>query len=176
MAAENLAAEGAEHGQTAGEYIVHHLTFWQNQKPGNVVDFSVFNWDSMLWAIAFVIHMDSGYSQITVAPYQGESSSPVASWIALTDGQSWDTAPQWSPDARVIYFTSSRDGFRCIWALHLDASHMPVGAPKSFRAFPILGLIVPLIASIKFSRPWKPLAIHLVGPSAIFACVRHLPG
>jgi F-type H+-transporting ATPase subunit a len=51
MAAENMAAEGAGHGQTAGEYIVHHLTFWQNKKPGNVVDFSVFNWDSLFWAI-----------------------------------------------------------------------------------------------------------------------------
>jgi F-type H+-transporting ATPase subunit a len=49
MAAENMAAE---HGPTAGEYIVHHLTFWQNKKPGNVVDFTVFNWDSLFWAIA----------------------------------------------------------------------------------------------------------------------------
>jgi len=49
MAAENMAAE---HGPTAGEYIVHHLTFLQNRKPGNVVDFSVFNFDSMFWAIA----------------------------------------------------------------------------------------------------------------------------
>jgi F-type H+-transporting ATPase subunit a len=48
MAAENVAAG---HGPTAGEYIVHHLTFWQNKKPANVVDFSVFNWDSMFWAI-----------------------------------------------------------------------------------------------------------------------------
>jgi F-type H+-transporting ATPase subunit a len=48
MAAENVAAG---HGPTAGEYIVHHLTFWQNKKPGNVVDFSVFNWDSLFWAI-----------------------------------------------------------------------------------------------------------------------------
>jgi Tol biopolymer transport system component len=80
-------------------------------------------------AIAFVVHMDSGYSQVMVAPYHSESSSPEASWIALTDGHSWDTAPQWSPDGRVIYFTSSRDGFRCIWALHVDASYMPVGAP-----------------------------------------------
>ena len=48
MAAENMAAE---HGPSAGEYIVHHLTFWQNKKPGNVVDFSVFNWDSLFWAI-----------------------------------------------------------------------------------------------------------------------------
>jgi len=47
MAAENLAGE---HGPTAGEYIVHHLTFLQNRKPGNVVDFSVFNFDSLFWA------------------------------------------------------------------------------------------------------------------------------
>ena len=42
----------AEHGPTAGEYIVHHLTFLQNHPPKNVVDFSVFNWDSMFWAIS----------------------------------------------------------------------------------------------------------------------------
>jgi F-type H+-transporting ATPase subunit a len=48
MAAENLAAG---HGPTAGEYIVHHLTFLQNKTPKNVVDFSVFNWDSLFWAI-----------------------------------------------------------------------------------------------------------------------------
>lgn len=49
MAAENSVAE---QGETAGEYIVHHLTFLQNHKPGNVVDFSVFNFDSLFWAIA----------------------------------------------------------------------------------------------------------------------------
>jgi F-type H+-transporting ATPase subunit a len=45
----------AEHGPTAGEYIVHHLTFLQNKKPGNVVDFTVFNFDSMFWAISLGI-------------------------------------------------------------------------------------------------------------------------
>src|SRR4051795_7191424 len=48
MAAESAAAG---HGPTAGEYILHHLTFWQNKKPANVVDFSVFNFDSMFFAI-----------------------------------------------------------------------------------------------------------------------------
>ena len=48
MAAESAAAG---HGPTAGEYILHHLTFWQNKKPANVVDFSVFNWDSLFWGI-----------------------------------------------------------------------------------------------------------------------------
>jgi F-type H+-transporting ATPase subunit a len=42
----------AEHGPTAGEYIVHHLTHLQNHKATNVVDFSVFNIDSLIFSIA----------------------------------------------------------------------------------------------------------------------------
>ncbi|MGJ7498386.1 F0F1 ATP synthase subunit A [Variovorax sp. RT4R15] len=48
MAAENAA----EHGQTSGEYIIHHLTHLQNAKPKAVVDFSVFSFDSMFFSIA----------------------------------------------------------------------------------------------------------------------------
>ena len=43
-----MAAEQAGHGPSAGEYIVHHLTFLQNHQPRNVVDFSVFNYDSLV--------------------------------------------------------------------------------------------------------------------------------
>jgi F-type H+-transporting ATPase subunit a len=42
------AAQGQ--GPTAGEYIVHHLQHLQNQKQTAVVDFSVFNLDSMFYA------------------------------------------------------------------------------------------------------------------------------
>jgi F-type H+-transporting ATPase subunit a len=47
-----MAADSAAAGQgpTAGEYIVHHLGFLQNRKPTNVVDFGVFNFDSLFWA------------------------------------------------------------------------------------------------------------------------------
>jgi len=48
MAAEHAAAE---HAPSAGEYIIHHLTHLQNKKPGNVVDFTVFNFDSLFWAV-----------------------------------------------------------------------------------------------------------------------------
>lgn len=41
----------SETGPNAGEYIVHHLTHLQNHKPANVVDFTVFNFDSMFYAI-----------------------------------------------------------------------------------------------------------------------------
>ena len=43
-----MAAEGK--AQTAGEYIVHHLQHLQNHKQTAVVDFTVFNLDSIFWA------------------------------------------------------------------------------------------------------------------------------
>ena len=44
-----MAAQG--HAPTAGEYIIHHLTHLQNKKQATVVDFSVFNFDSIFWAV-----------------------------------------------------------------------------------------------------------------------------
>lgn len=41
----------AEQGSSAGEYIVHHLTHLQNKPMSGVIDFSVFNIDSIFWSI-----------------------------------------------------------------------------------------------------------------------------
>jgi len=48
-----MAAEGhaAQHAPTAGEYIIHHLTHLQNHKQSAIVDFSVFNLDSIFFAV-----------------------------------------------------------------------------------------------------------------------------
>jgi F-type H+-transporting ATPase subunit a len=40
-----------EHGPTAGEYIVHHLTHLQNKPMSGVIDFSVYNIDSIFWSV-----------------------------------------------------------------------------------------------------------------------------
>jgi len=49
MAAEEHAVQ---HGPTAGEYIGHHLTHLQTAKQSGVIDMSVFNLDSIAWAVA----------------------------------------------------------------------------------------------------------------------------
>jgi F-type H+-transporting ATPase subunit a len=48
-----MAAEGhaQEAGKTAGEYIIHHLHHLQTNPQTTVVDFSVFNIDSIFWAV-----------------------------------------------------------------------------------------------------------------------------
>jgi F-type H+-transporting ATPase subunit a len=48
MAAEEHAVT---QGPTAGEYIAHHLTHWQNHPMKGVIDFSVVNYDSIFWSM-----------------------------------------------------------------------------------------------------------------------------
>jgi len=45
-----MAAEG--HAPTPGEYIVHHLQHLQSNKQTGIVDFTVFNFDSIFYAVA----------------------------------------------------------------------------------------------------------------------------
>ncbi len=41
----------AENAPTAGEYIVHHLTHLQNKEMSGIIDFSVYNLDSIFWSV-----------------------------------------------------------------------------------------------------------------------------
>lgn len=41
----------SEQGPTSGEYIVHHLTHWQNKTQTSVVDFTVFNIDTIFYSV-----------------------------------------------------------------------------------------------------------------------------
>ena len=45
-------SEVAHAAPTSSEYIVHHLTHWQNKPQTEIVDFSVFNLDSLFFSIA----------------------------------------------------------------------------------------------------------------------------
>ncbi|MEO7106104.1 MAG: F0F1 ATP synthase subunit A [Rhodoferax sp.] len=49
-----MSAE-AHAAPTASEYIVHHLTHWQNKPQVDIVDFSVFNIDSLFFSITLGI-------------------------------------------------------------------------------------------------------------------------
>ncbi|MBU6370276.1 MAG: F0F1 ATP synthase subunit A [Burkholderiales bacterium] len=41
-----------ESGPSAGDYISHHLTHLQNKTPASVLDFSVFNMDTIFWSVS----------------------------------------------------------------------------------------------------------------------------
>ena len=78
------------HAPSASDYIVHHLTHWQNKKQVDIVDFSVFNIDSLFFSILLGVvgcfflwkaarHATSG------AP--GRFQAAVEILIEMVDGQ-----------------------------------------------------------------------------------------
>jgi eukaryotic-like serine/threonine-protein kinase len=80
--------------------------------------------------IAFLAKTGQDRSRIYIVPFKGPLQHNVNDWIPVTDGENLDDKPRWSPDGSLIYFTSERDGFRCIWAQRLEAgSKRPTGAP-----------------------------------------------
>lgn len=75
-------------------------------------------------------------SGLLVAPYLGPAPIPKREWIVLTSDGKSDDKPRWSPDGNRIYFTSDRDGFRCLWTLRLDPlTKRPIGKPESLYHF-----------------------------------------
>lgn len=65
-----------------------------------------------------VFHMRTNPTrqQVFVATVRPGTPPPEGEWIAVTDGSNMDRRPAWSPDGNLLYFTSERDGFRCLWA------------------------------------------------------------
>ena len=68
------------------------------------------------------------HSQIYVAPFRPQEI-PKNNWIPITDGANWDDKPNFSFDDKLIFFTSDRDGFRCILAQGLTSDMHPSGSP-----------------------------------------------
>jgi Tol biopolymer transport system component/DNA-binding winged helix-turn-helix (wHTH) protein len=65
-------------------------------------------------------------------------------WVRLTDGQHWDDKPRWSPDGRIVYFLSGREGFYNVRGVHFDpASGKPLGDSFRVTNFNTPGLMVP---------------------------------
>jgi Tol biopolymer transport system component len=71
--------------------------------------------------------------QIFIVPFKGAVLHEEKDWIPITDGKAIDRYADWSPDGKLLYFLSEREGFRCLWAQRLDpATKRPQGA-----AFPV---------------------------------------
>jgi Tol biopolymer transport system component len=81
--------------------------------------------------------LDGRRTQVFVTPFDpAELPIDPSAWIPITAGQGWDDIPRFSPDNRLIYFTSERDGFRCIWARRFDpAAKQPQGDPFAVAHF-----------------------------------------
>jgi tricorn protease-like protein len=84
--------------------------------------------------IAFVARTESAGSRIYLAPLRGESTAAPGDWVALTKDNAWEAVPQWSPDGKLVYFISNRDGQRCIWARRFEDARA-AGEPFAVHHF-----------------------------------------
>jgi Tol biopolymer transport system component/DNA-binding winged helix-turn-helix (wHTH) protein len=96
-----------------------------------------FSWDDR-WVV-FKRLLSAGprsSAQIMIAQVLHGAAAGQGEWIAVTDGEYEDDKPQFSPDGNTVYFTSTRDGYLCIWARRLDPmTKHPLGPPFAFEHF-----------------------------------------
>jgi dipeptidyl aminopeptidase/acylaminoacyl peptidase len=96
-----------------------------------------FSWDDR-WVV-FKRLLSAGArspAQILIAQVMHGAAADQAEWITVTDGAYEDDKPQFSPDGNTVYFTSTRDGYLCIWAQRLDPmTKHPLGPPFAFEHF-----------------------------------------
>jgi Tol biopolymer transport system component/DNA-binding winged helix-turn-helix (wHTH) protein len=103
--------------------------------PDKSVYHPFFSWDDR-WVAFKKVLQEPVKSQIVIAPVRDGAAGKEPDWIAITDGSHNDDKPQFSPDGNTVYFTSTRDGFFCIWVQRLDpATKRPVGDPIGYEHF-----------------------------------------
>jgi Tol biopolymer transport system component/DNA-binding winged helix-turn-helix (wHTH) protein len=65
-------------------------------------------------------------------------------WIPITSGDSYDDKPRWSPDGRVLYYLSARDGTLNLWGRRFDpAAGTAIGDPFRVTSFRATGPTLP---------------------------------
>ena len=85
--------------------------------------------------ISFTARVKPNKAMIAVAPLNGIYPIPESAWIKIADEEPEDRAA-WSPDGKMLYFTSQRDGHKCLYAQRIDGiSRRPVGEPFAVQHF-----------------------------------------
>jgi hypothetical protein len=49
-------------------------------------------------------------------------------WTLVAQDPDYLGSPSWSPDGRLLYFLSKKDGFKCVWAQRITSDGTPDGA------------------------------------------------
>jgi len=87
-----------------------------------------YSWDGQ-WA-TFLVEGNADRWRVYITPVENYMPAGPNRWTPLTSGEHLDNKPQLSPDANTLYFTSDRDGSKCIWAQRLNPiTKHPVGEP-----------------------------------------------
>ena len=74
----------------------------------------------------------AGRSRVIVFPYR-ETPVPPSEWVVVSEEDSVAEENAWSPDGRLLYYVSERDGSRCLWVRPFDpGTGRPAGPSTAF--------------------------------------------
>jgi Tol biopolymer transport system component len=106
--------------------------------PNGPLFHGYFSWDDH-WVVFKTVQslsLDQPPSRILIAPVRHGLAAGETEWIAVTDENTSDDKPQFSADGNTVYFTSTRDGYLCVWAQRLNSVNKhPVGPPFAIEHF-----------------------------------------
>jgi len=114
------------------------------------------------WIVLMAGMVNSLSSRIFIAPYREDGPPDEKEFIAITDESAMNRNACWSPDGGMIYFTSDRDGYCCLWAQRVNIkSKKPVGDPMAIYHFHRAGLLMPRFGP-------EPLGIAVAHDKIVF--------
>lgn len=88
------------------------------------------------WMACYRAAEQPGRSRVYAVPVREDGPTPPSEWVPITSGEYSDFLSEFSPDGKVVYFMSQRDGFGCLWAQRLEpASKRPSGPPIAVHHF-----------------------------------------
>jgi dipeptidyl aminopeptidase/acylaminoacyl peptidase len=87
------------------------------------------------WLAFRVDRPQSDYS-VQVAPFRPEEPPPDGEWKPILTAADGSRQVRWSPDGNLVYFSSARDGFNCLWAQRLHSvTKMREGKPFTVQHY-----------------------------------------
>lgn len=88
--------------------------------------------------ITFTAHRGTRDFTVYTAPFSVSQPPAPSQWVEIVRSPETDPKAGWSPDGNLLYFSSERDGYTCLWAQRLDQSTKhprgPLFAVRHFHA------------------------------------------
>ena len=111
--------------------------------------------------LLFLARTGPDRSRICVARFQPGKPPAEADWITVTPDNTWNDKPAWSDDGKAVYFTSDRDGFRCLW----KQAVMPDSKQPTGSAIPVFHSHE---ARISIANAFDSLDLNVRGDTLVF--------
>ena len=89
------------------------------------------------WVAFHATNSETRASVVYVMPTTGDLPVPKQKWIPITGPNDMGADPVWAPSgAPYLYFTSEKDGYRCVWARRFHPeTHEPQDEAIAIRHF-----------------------------------------